>query len=150
MPVITLTTVIHAPVEAVFNLARSIDLHQQSMAHTNEKAIAGRRSGLIEKGETVTWQARHLFRTRTLTSAITHMDVPLYFRDVMLKGDFKVMEHDHYFSAIPEGTLMKDVFYFKAPFGILGRMVEWIFLTRYMKRLLEKRNEIIRQCGEAK
>ena len=40
MPTITLTTIIKAPIENVFDLARSIDLHQHSMQHTKEKAVA--------------------------------------------------------------------------------------------------------------
>jgi adenylyl- and sulfurtransferase ThiI len=41
MPVITLETYINADKQTVFDLARSIDLHQISTKHTNEKAIAG-------------------------------------------------------------------------------------------------------------
>lgn len=148
MPVIHLTTYIKAPVEKVFDLSRSIDLHQQSMLHTNEKAIAGKTSGLIEKGETVTWQARHLFKTRRLTSKISSMKAPYYFRDEMIEGDFKLMEHDHYFSSTNEGTEMKDVFHFRAPYGFAGKLIEIIFLTSYLKKLLKTRNNIIRQTAE--
>ena len=49
MPVIYLTTIINAPQELVFDLSRSIDLHQTSMQHTNEKAVAGRMSAISEK-----------------------------------------------------------------------------------------------------
>ena len=40
MPVITLTTVIGAPRERVFDLARSIDAHQDSTGNTEERAVA--------------------------------------------------------------------------------------------------------------
>lgn len=149
MPTITLTTYINAPVEKVFDLARSIDLHQQSMQHTKEKAISGRTSGLIEEGETVTWQARHLFKTRRLTSRITSMKVPFYFKDIMIKGDFKLLEHDHYFNPMPGGTEMKDVFRFLLPFGFLGTCIGKLFLTRYLQQLLQKRNMIIKNEAEA-
>ncbi len=71
MPIITLKTYVNADKQTVFDLARSIDLHQISTKHTNEKAIAGRLSGLIELNETVTWQARHFGITQKLTSKIT-------------------------------------------------------------------------------
>jgi len=67
MPAIHLTTIIYAPVQRVFDLSRSIDLHTASMSYSGEKAIAGTTTGLIEKGNCVTWQARHLFKTRRLT-----------------------------------------------------------------------------------
>ena len=64
---ITLETLINAPVERVFTLSLSIDLHKLSMAKTNEEAIAGRTSGIIQEGETVTWLAKHLGVTQKLT-----------------------------------------------------------------------------------
>ena len=54
MPLIHLNTYIQAPIEVVFDLSRSIELHTLSTAHTNEQAIAGKTSGLLELGETVT------------------------------------------------------------------------------------------------
>ncbi len=49
-----LETSIAAPIERVFDLARDIGLHERSMAAFGERAIAGRLSGSIEAGETVT------------------------------------------------------------------------------------------------
>jgi hypothetical protein len=66
MPLIQLTTYTAAPIEKVFDLSLSIDLHQTSMAHYKEKAVAGKRTGFISEGETVTWKAYHLFKERTL------------------------------------------------------------------------------------
>jgi len=47
-------TLIHAPINQVFDLSRNIDFHMLSAKQTNEKAIAGRTSGLIRLNETVT------------------------------------------------------------------------------------------------
>lgn len=77
MPLIHLSTPIAAPIGIVFDLSRSIDLHQVSTAKTGERAVAGRTSGLIEKGETVTWRARHFGVWQYLTSKITEMESPL-------------------------------------------------------------------------
>lgn len=74
MPVITIDTTIAAPVQVVFDLSRSIDLHRISTARTREEAVAGRTSGLIEIGETVTWRAKHLGIVQHLTSKITAFD----------------------------------------------------------------------------
>lgn len=51
MSKIHLTTIIKVDIHKVFDLARDIDFHQHSTFKTNEKAIAGRTSRLIEKGE---------------------------------------------------------------------------------------------------
>ena len=51
MPQIKLTTSIAAPLEVVFDLSRSIDVHQISMQQSDERAIGGITSGLIQKDE---------------------------------------------------------------------------------------------------
>lgn len=70
MSKIILNTKIESDIQTVFDLARDIDLHQKSTFKTGEKAIAGRTSGLIELGETVTWKAKHLGVVQTLTTKI--------------------------------------------------------------------------------
>lgn len=135
MPVIRLTTLINSSKEIVFDLCRSIDLHQASMLHTKEKAVAGKTSGLIESGETVNWQANHLFKTRFLTVKITSMKPHDHFTDEMVEGDFKSMQHEHQFSCTNGQTIMIDIFRFEAPYGILGKIFCRIFLTKYMKNL---------------
>ena len=93
MPRIEITTHIHAPIEVCFDAARSIDLHMESTKHTGEQAIAGRTSGLIELGETVTWRAKNFCIWQTLTSKITEMDRPNYFVDEMVDGAFHSFRH---------------------------------------------------------
>ncbi|HVV55326.1 MAG TPA: SRPBCC family protein [Mucilaginibacter sp.] len=145
---IELLTEIHAPIERVFDLARSIDLHLESTKQTGEKAIAGKTSGLIGLGETVTWQAKHFGIRQNLTSKITEFDRPNYFTDEMVKGAFKSIRHEHHFSENNGITLMKDDFVFESPLGILGRFFNWLVLTRYMTKLLEIRNKVIKEAAE--
>jgi ligand-binding SRPBCC domain-containing protein len=149
MPTIHLTTFVAAPTQRVFDLARSIDLHRKSMAHTGEEAIAGTTSGLIGLDETVTWKARHLRRMRVLKSKITAMEPPLSFTDEMVNGDFKSLRHEHHFKTIANGTLLIDIFSYEAPYGNLGKLADRLFLTRYMKTLLETRNKTIKEYAES-
>ena len=148
MPSIVVTTFISAPIERCFDLSRSIDLHADSMKHTGEKAIAGRTTGLIELGETVTWQAKHFGIRQTLTSKITEFNRPNYFVDEQVSGAFKSFRHEHRLAWQNGQTLMTDTFSFQSPLGPLGRLANILFLKSYMKRLLLKRNEIIKQAAE--
>lgn len=148
MPRIELTTLINAPIEKVFDLSRDIDLHMESTKWTGEKAIAGKTSGLIELGESVTWLARHFHIWQTLTSKITEFDRPNYFVDEMIQGLFQSIRHEHHFSSVNGRTLMKDIFVFESPLGILGRLFNWLILTRYMTSLLEERNKVIKGAAE--
>ena len=149
MPCIKIETTIHAPVQRCFDLSRSIDLHQISTIETKERAIAGKTSGLIGLNETVTWQAKHFGITQKLTSKITVFNSPHYFVDEMVKGAFKSFKHEHHFEEINGQTQMKDRFDYTSPLGILGKLFDKLILEKYMFKLLEKRNQVIKEYAES-
>ncbi len=66
----------------------------------------------------------------------------------MQKGIFKCFRHDHIFKKVGEQSLMIDVFDYESPLGILGKLADLLFLKRYMKRFLEKRNQTIKYFAE--
>ena len=107
---IHLETLIEADPWICFDLARSIDLHQVSTVKSQERAVAGRTSGLIEKGEFVTWEAVHFGIKQNLTVRITEMRSPEYFKDEMVKGAFKSFVHEHLFKKEGRQTRMADLF----------------------------------------
>ena len=148
MPKIHLTSFINAPIERVFDLSRSINLHQISTEQTNEKAIAGTINGLMNKDEKVTWEAKHLFKTRRFTSKITAMQRPLSFTDEMVKGDFKSFYHEHHFKTVDNGTIMIDLLDFESPYGVFGRIFNRLFLRSYLEKFLLKRNAVIKEYAE--
>jgi len=148
MSTITLETRITSPIQICFDLSRSIDLHQISTAKTNEKAVDGITHGLINFGDFVTWEATHFEITQKLTSKITAYSRPFYFRDEQVKGAFKYIVHDHYFEADDDMVTMKDTFKFQSPFGQLGKLVDKLILTGYLRKLLIHRNGIIKEYAE--
>ena len=83
-----------------------------------------------------------------MTNKISTMEYPTRFVDEIVKGPFKKLHHQHLFKIIDSQTEMTDVFDFQAPFGLLGRLVEKIFLKNYMLKLIEKRNEVIKFQAE--
>ncbi len=148
-------THIVAPVKRCFDLARSIEVHLLGNRHWGDQASAGTRTGLMQTGEAVTWTARHFGVRQQLTSVITAFNPPGYFQDTMVKGIFRLMQHDHYFrhanvtGAGEAVTCMRDVFRFAAPFGPLGWLAERLVLRRYMRGLLRERNAVIKQVAES-
>ncbi len=145
-------TVIAAPLELCFDLARSVEVHLAGNVHWGEQAVAegGVTTGLVGLGERVTWRARHFGVRQRLTSEITALERPAFFRDVMIRGAFDSMEHDHYFRALSSGqTEMRDMFRFAAPWGLLGRIAETWVLRSYMGNLLAERNAALKKIAEA-
>jgi len=148
MSFIQLTTFIEAPIERVFDLSRSIELHKGSMQRFNEKCTAGKQGGLLELNETVTWQAKHLMKERQLTTKITALQKPFSFIDEQVTGDFVSLKHEHYFKSVQNGTIMIDQFHFQVPYGVIGKWVSRFYLTGYITKLLEQRNQFIKEVAE--
>jgi ligand-binding SRPBCC domain-containing protein len=146
---IVVETWINASAERCFDAARDLDLHVRSIPNSNERAIAGRLTGLIELDEEVTWRGRHFGIVQTFTSRITAFDRPHHFRDEMQRGAFKSFKHDHDFESDGARTKMIDTLAFSAPFGILGRIAEALVLRRYLEKLLVTRAAVIKAAAES-
>jgi ligand-binding SRPBCC domain-containing protein len=150
MPVIKLETLIRAPIELCFDLARDVEVHMASTAETGERVVAGVASGLMELNDEVTWEARHLYVRQRLTSRITAFERPRMFVDEMQRGAFKSLRHLHLFLSEGDGTRMMDELSFTSPCGIFGRIADALLLESYMRRFLIKHNEYIKRIAEEK
>lgn len=146
---VRIETEIAAPAERCFDAARGIDLHVRSVAHTGERAVAGRTSGRIGLGESVTFRGRHFGVIQHFTSQVTAFDRPRHFQDRMTKGAFRSFVHDHFFVEANGRTTMIDIVEFRSPLGALGRAVDWLFLSSYLNRLLQTRARAIKVAVES-
>ncbi|MBO0843211.1 MAG: SRPBCC family protein [Nocardioides sp.] len=140
---IELETYVAAPVDDVFELSLSVDAHTASMRDSGERIVAGVTSGSMSLGDTVTWRARHLGWTFTMTSRISEYDAPHRFVDEQVSGPFASWRHEHRFVASGAGTTMVDVAEFRAPLGVIGVLAERAVLTVYLTRLLRQRNDFL-------
>jgi len=148
MPAITVQTKINAPKEVCFDLARDISLHCSTASHTKERAVAGITTGLINLGESVTFEAVHFGVLQRFTARVTEFDRPHYFVDEMTKGAFKSMQHRHEFKTLGAQTLMTDTLIWVSPFGILGVLFDKILLERHMRNFLIERNGNLKLVAE--
>jgi ligand-binding SRPBCC domain-containing protein len=148
MPIINLTTEIDSDINRCFDLARDIGIHILSTEKTNERAIAGRTSGLCEEGDTITWEAKHFGLWQRLTVEMVKVEKPIFFEDRMLKGAFKNMRHEHHFKEVNGKTVMTDKFEYEVPFGSIGELFDNLILKSYMTRFLKTRNRILKSVAE--
>ncbi|NYF53938.1 SRPBCC family protein [Tunturiibacter gelidoferens] len=146
------TTVIDAPIQRCFDLARSVEVHLIANVHSGEQALAVGEitSGLAGLGQQVTWRAKHFGIWHNLTSETTALEPPSHFRVTMIQGIFRSMQADHLFRTLPSGeTEMKDIFAIAAPLPFLGPLAEALFLRGYMLALVRERNAVIKQIAES-
>ncbi len=144
-----LDTLIRVPLERCFDLARSIEVHCETAAFTAERAIApGRTSGLLEGGDLVVFEARHLGFRRRLVAEIVEFDPPHRFVDVMRKGAFRSLRHEHLFEAVDGGTLMQDLLDWEVPAGPLGRVVDRWIVGPHMEWFLATKQANLKRYAE--
>jgi ligand-binding SRPBCC domain-containing protein len=139
---------IRAPIERVFDLSLDLDLHAASMASSHERAIAGVTTGRLGLGEEVTWRARHLGVTWTMTSRVAELERPARFVDEQARGPFARFRHEHTFVADGPVTVMTDLVEFAAPLGIVGLLGERLLLEWYVRRLIDRRNRYLADAVE--
>ncbi|MFT4259894.1 SRPBCC family protein [Microbacterium sp.] len=143
-----LETIIAAPRVKVFAVAIDPALHVRSMARYDESMIEEPVGGVFAEGSTATWRARHFGIHFRLRSVVFDIDPPRGFRDRQIAGPFAEMQHEHEFEEHPQGTLMRDTITMRSPFGPLGRLVDRLFMTRYMRNLIAERNAVLAAVAE--
>ena len=141
-------TFIAASPERCFDLARDVDFHARSLAHTGERVVERTGQGLLVLEDEVTFEGRHFGVRQRLRARITAFDRPRYFRDEMVRGAFRSFLHDHVFEPTSGGTMMRDRLQFAAPGWPLGVLVERFVLRPYLARLVAARGHGIRQAAE--
>lgn len=143
-------TILAAPVERVFDLSLSIDLHLSSMSSSRERVVAGVRSGAIGFDEEVTWRAWHFGLPWRMTVRISALDRPVSFVDEQVRGPFAWYRHEHRYEPVEGGTRMLDSVGFAAPFGVLGRIAERIVVARHVEKLIDDRNAYLVDAAEGR
>ena len=149
MPIILLETPIKASPEICYKLSLNVDLHKISTSKTGESIVGGVSSGEMILDDSVTWKAKHFGIWQTLTTKITFAGPYNCFVDEMTQGAFKSMRHEHHVDTTTNGTLMRDVFCFESPFGLVGKLFNQLILENYMRAFLAGRNQIIKKVAES-
>jgi ligand-binding SRPBCC domain-containing protein len=77
------------------------------------------------------------------------MEKPIRFIDEQSQGSFKEMKHEHFFKPCENGTIMIDLFHYEFPYGAMGKWLNSLYLSRYLKKLLKQRNKVIKEYAES-
>ena len=146
---IVIRTDIRAPIERCFDLARDVDVHRRTSAFTSERVVEpGRTSGLLELGDSVTFEGRHFGVRMRLTARIIEMHRPLRFVDEAVNSAFDSLRHVHEFRARDGGTEMIDTIEWKAPLGVVGVLVDTLLLKRHMLWFIRTKQRALKALAE--
>ncbi|HTJ50738.1 MAG TPA: SRPBCC family protein [Cyclobacteriaceae bacterium] len=79
------------------------------------------------------------------TTEITHVREPHYFVDIQLAGPYALWHHQHHFREIENGVEMIDELNYAIPFGLLGRLVNWLFVAREVNAIFDHRFTVLKR-----
>ena len=150
MPTITVETKIQAPIELCFDLARDVEVHCSTAAHTRERVVDGKTTGLLELEDQITFEAVHFGIRQRLCSKIVEYDRPNRFTDQMISGAFKSLRHIHEFESVGDGTVMRDILEWESPLSVLGIVADKLAVKRHMRNFLLERNKELKKIAETK
>ena len=74
---------------------------------------------------------------------ITHIKDKKYFVDEQRKGPYKMWHHEHILIETDNGIIMKDIISYIPPFGILGKILNILFIKRQVKGIFKYRTEVL-------
>lgn len=77
------------------------------------------------------------------TTEITHLRDYSYFVDNQLDGPYSIWNHQHHFKEVDSGVEMTDILFYKIPFGPLGRLANWLFVRRQVRKIFKYRERVL-------
>lgn len=110
---------------------------------TNQQPLAGAGSELVTSFRVLPFLP---FRAQWI-ALITQFEWNHHFADVQKKGPFRRFQHRHEFEAETcngvEGTRVRDVIAYEIGFGILGALVQRLFVARQFRKIFEYRQKAL-------
>jgi ligand-binding SRPBCC domain-containing protein len=148
MSTIHLTTFIKAPQERVFDLSRSISIYKQVFDHQQQSISTGAASNLLELGETITVQVKHLGKIRMVLLKLTDFEKPNSFIIEQTTGALLYFKHEHYFKPADNGCILIDMINYQPPKDFIGKLILRFYLKKYLHHIIQLRNEYITTYAE--
>ncbi len=86
------------------------------------------------KGFNVTW-----------VTEITQVSEPNFFIDNQRFGPYSMWHHQHFFKEIDGGVEMDDIIHYVVPFGIFGRLANWLFVEKQLNGIFGYRKKVLKE-----
>lgn len=74
---------------------------------------------------------------------ITHVQNRKMFVDEQRFGPYAFWHHQHIFEEAENGTMMTDILHYRVPLGIVGKLINALFIERKVKGIFEYRFQVL-------
>lgn len=97
-------------------------------------------------GQLITYKVSPLLGLKmNWCTEITHVVEKQYFVDEQRFGPYSMWHHQHHFKVIDGGVEMTDIIDYAIPFGILGRAMNSILISKEVENIFSFREKKIRE-----
>ena len=97
----------------------------------------------MKEGQLIDYSIKLLGKKIRWRTMITEYIPKVKFVDQQLKGPYSMWHHTHEFRDLDGKVEMTDEIYYVMPFGVLGRLVNFLFVSRDLNNIFKHRVEII-------
>jgi len=96
-------------------------------------------------GQMISYKVTPLpFMRVTWVTEIMNVEPKKHFTDDQKKGPFAIWRHKHFFSEAGNGVVMTDEISYAVPFGVLGRIANWMVVAKQVDNIFNYRTERIK------
>lgn len=101
-------------------------------------------SAAMYPGQIITYKIGILpLFTMNWVTEITHVEHRKYFVDEQRFGPYSMWHHEHIFEETDGGVLIKDKVSYKIPLGLIGVILEKMFIRRQLRGIFSYRGEVL-------
>ncbi len=76
---------------------------------------------------------------------ITQIEKGRYFIDEQRYGPYSLWHHEHWFEPVDGGVQMRDILYYKIPFGPIGTLADRILVGKKVEGIFDYREEAVKR-----
>ena len=141
------TTLIKAPIEDVWEFFSSPkNLNELTPPDLSFEILTNLDQVKMYPGLIINYKIRPLLNIPLRwTTEITHCETPYFFVDEQRFGPYAFWHHQHRFEQTPEGILMTDIVHYALPMGIIGRLMNSMYVQQRVQSIFDYRNQRISQ-----
>ncbi len=148
MPQLKFTTLIHAPIQRVFDLARCVSLHKRQFEEHAIVAVQGKSSGLLSFRDHTTWKGKFGRKVRMFSIEVTEIRPPEYLKMEFRKDFFDQFEHEIFLKSIKNGTILIDHIEYEIEIKGFLPLISKRCIEKTITHYLEERNAMCKEYAE--
>ena len=81
---------------------------------------------------------------------ITHIKDKAWFIDEQRFGPYAFWHHQHQFKPVAGGVQMTDILHYKIPYGIIGTLVDLLYVSRRIDQIFAYREKAVERIFAAR